>query len=220
MELTVDGCKKYFSTSFMFEEAINEHVTNQIPFNILPKEWKEILEFKEYTKQQNEKRATWIEDYLEAILKKNSLSYLRNIKSINDKDLDKEPAVNGGNVGEIDFIVVDHNHKKLYVIECKCLKSYYDFPSFSLDKEKFEGAKNKERSDKKSYNNQLRCKFDWVSKNLQDVRAELERNAINLLDASYTVDCLFLTDSKSYYSLFSEYNILSRGEIENYLLSK
>lgn len=219
LELTVDGSKRYFTTVFMFDEAINEHITNQIPFDIIPQEWLTIEIFRKYAKKQNEERATWIEGYLETILKKNNLSYIRNKKSINGMDLDKEPAVNGGNVGEIDFLVVNHDRKKIYVVECKCLKSYYDFPSFSLDKGKFEGSSKNKDKEEKTYNKQLHDKFYWVSNNMNDVRAELIKNHIELLDGSYTVDCLFLTDSKSYYSFSSLYKIFSRDEIEDYLLS-
>lgn len=220
LELNIDSEKHYLTTPFMLDESINEHITNQIPFDILPKEWERNAIMKEYAKKQKDEHSKWLDDSFEDILNELGLPFLRNKNSINGIDIENTPSEDGYNVGEIDFIIFDNDKNRIRVVECKYLKSYYDFASFILDKDKFEGGRRPKNHEEKSYNDQLRHKYNWVSNNINNVCAEFKNAGVNLESNLYSVDCFFLTDSKSYYSFISKYNIISRKEIKDYLIKE
>ncbi len=69
----------------------------------------------------------WLDDDVESRLLKVGLPYYRNITALITKE--GGLSLNIENVGEIDFIVISHEFKKIYVADCKHLQGRYDMMS-------------------------------------------------------------------------------------------
>lgn len=204
--INVDGELRYISTPFMAYEALSELVANQIPFGIIPNEWNKNSGIVEYTKIQKEKHDKLLEDPVEKIIRDKNFLCLRNKKSINNINLEKEKAINPEkNVGEIDFIIVDINKNKVYVCDCKYIKTKYDFASFCVDKNSF----NKENG----YDERLGYKLVWVKSHINDVAKEMN---LDFEISTYTFEGLFITYTFVYYGLNSPYPIIPLKWLSNY----
>lgn len=128
IELTIDGYKRYITTPYLVFEALSEHITNQIPFRILPDEWKQNSIITRYSSSQHNEHDKWLEDLVEKKLNETKFMFLRNKKVIDKVNLEKAPSsITGINVGEIDFIIIDINQKRINVVECKHMKTQSDF---------------------------------------------------------------------------------------------
>lgn len=207
-EVKVNNQNVYISTPYIIFEALAEFILNEIPFAILPPEWKENEIMEKYAKKQKEEHDKWLEDAVESVLLGKKFNYLRNKKSINNVDLLKQPASKKGKfVGEIDFIIIDDIHKIVSVVDCKFMKTKYHFPTFAADKQSFTEKGN-------CYENKLGYKLDWVSNHLPDIQRELK------LDSditNYRTEAYFITNSFTFYSLFSKYSIVALQNLEKYL---
>jgi hypothetical protein len=204
--INVDGVLRYISTPFMAFEAFSELIANQIPFGLIPNEWEKNPEIVEYTKIQKEKHDKLLEDPVEKIIRDKNFLCLRNKKSINNINLEKEKAINPEkNVGEIDFIIVDINKNKVYVCDCKYIKTKYDFASFCVDKNSF----NKENG----YDERLGYKLVWVKSHFNDVAKEMN---LDFEISTYTFEGLFITYTFVYYGLSSPYPIIPLKWLSNY----
>lgn len=213
LQLCIGGKQHCITTPGMIFEALSEHITNQLPFGILPNEWKNNNKISEFAKKWKDKHGQWLDDEVQKILEMNKLIFLRNIKSIDSVKLDDEPSSTGnGNIGEIDFIVVNTKKQNINVIEDKFIKTTYDSASFGNDKFKFTQGK-------KAYEKQLLIKFEWIKNNLAHLENELKKDndGFNNCISNYSVKCCFVTNSPTYYRFFSKYPIFPVNELSEYL---
>ena len=205
LEINVDGNLKYYTTEMMVYEAISEHISNQIPFGELPKEWKLNITMSQYAKEQKEKHGKRLEDKMEKFIKKD-YTYKRNIKCINNINLEKEESnIEGRFVGEIDFIIINVKQKSIFVVDCKYLKLKQIFSLFLQDKDKFEKDKG--------YNDKLSYKINWVENHLSDVAKDFKIKDLS----SFNIKGFFVTDSFTYYSLESKYPIIPIKKLTRFL---
>ncbi|MFR9498095.1 MAG: hypothetical protein SNI05_06650 [Rikenellaceae bacterium] len=208
IEIKVDGVLRYVTTRHITFEAIDQIISNLIPYGELPLEWEQNQKVKEFAKYQKQIHESQLMDPAEEIIKRKELVCLRNKKSINGIDLDNVivPDTDNKRVGEIDFIIIDHSKRIVYVNDCKYMKRQDNFAGFRNDKSKFFGEKG--------YNKKLSYKLWWVSNHLNEVAAELKCK-INISD--YKVLGFFTTNSFVYYGLVSEYPIIHLSDLDRYL---
>ncbi|MDD4033578.1 MAG: hypothetical protein PHS48_10085, partial [Bacteroidales bacterium] len=121
-------------------------------------------------------------------------------------NLVEEKSINPSkNVGEIDFIIIDTNKSKVYVCDCKYIKTKYDFASFYLDKESF--------TKKGGYNEKITYKLMWVKSHINDVVKDMN---LKVDVSSYSFDGFFITNTFVYYGLTSLYPIIPLKWLSNY----
>lgn len=213
LQITVDNQIKYFTTPFMAFEAIAELTYNEIPFNVLPKEWHNAV-IKEYAQKSKDNHDSLLDDLVERHLKDIGLIYLRNATSINNIDLIHEPSTEmDRNIGEIDFIFVDSIKKIVFVSDTKYLRTKYDFSSAGSDMRKFV-------SNKKSYNDQLYIKFVWIKEHILDLEKEFSKSVKKCDLNDYSVSLLFITNAPTLYRFFAKYPIVPVSELRQFVNSK
>ena len=204
IEVKVNGIERYVTTKHLIFEALDQLITNQIPFGELPKEWLQNPQIVKYSHNQQNIHDKWLENPTEIIISKNKFIYLRNVENINGINIIKASVGNSTKtVGEIDFIIVDSKKSTIYIADCKYIKRKDNFASFAIDRNSFEKEKG--------YNTKLANKIDWISNHKSDLAKELQ------IDLSlFTVEGLFITNSYVYYGNYSRYPIIAIDFLNGY----
>lgn len=203
-KLIIDDEIHYITTPYIFWEAMNEIVFNQLPFAKKPEEWKN-EQIISYANGLKNKHDSLLDDEVQMVLENNQYLFLRNKKSIDNIDLIYEKSnVSKRNVGEIDFIIIDTHHGTVYVTDTKFIRTKYDFAAFGADSAKFE----------QDYNEQLYVKYQWVCEHLQNLQKEIN-DSIDISD--FSVDLFFITNAPSFARFFSKYPIIPVAELKDFL---
>lgn len=191
--LYIDGQKRVFSTPWLIHEAIEEISNNLIPYDTLPNGWNSFQNLINLKRKATDDLGKAFErEVLSVLLSKFIVRH--NIVAINNKSLKKQLVPNTTRaIGEIDYIVIDANSEKIYVIDAKCTKTKFYFQSFPKDKDIFLG-----------YSIKLQDKTEWVATHLNDVAKEFKLDNLN----GYKVEGLFVTNSLIFYGFFSDYPII------------
>lgn len=208
IEVVIDGYLRYITTRHITFEAIDQIIGNLIPYGELPLEWEKNIKIKEFAKCKKQTHEAQLMNPAEDIIKSKKLIYLRNRKSINGIDLDHVivPDTDNKRVGEIDYIIIDHSKRIVYINDCKYIKRQDNFAGFRNDKDKF--------ICQNGYNTRLSYKIRWITNHLNDVAIEAKCE----IDISeYKVTGFFITNSFVYYGLFSEYPIIHLSDFNRYL---
>lgn len=210
IQIFIDDRQAYLTTQSLYFEAISEIGCGQYAHNELPEEWSNIQELKKSAKNIFKKHSDCLEENIASLLNGN-YNYLKNVTSLSNTSCKNAPIIIDGKqipkktVGEIDFIIIDDEHKTVYVADAKFLKPTFFYPSFAADADKFrkEGG----------YEDKLSYKINWVSMNIPLLCRHLKRKDI----ITYTVKGFFITDNLVYYSLMSKYPIVPISNLITYI---
>lgn len=110
-------------------------------------------------------------------------------------------SLNIENVGEIDFIVISHEFKKIYVADCKHLQGRYDMMSQKNDFSNFRK--------KKGYDEQIQRKVGFIEVHLEELNYHnkqiygKEQPEIT----GYNVEGIFIINTPTFYMFNSDYRI-------------
>lgn len=205
--LNCDGNQVYYTTRYLLSETFTELESNQLPFQGLPRRWKEYKQLKKIADEAHKKVSDGFENLIASKLQ-GRYAFLRNISFMDNIDLCKAEVYENGNrtgrkVGEIDFLIVNQDKMILYVADAKYIKSKYYISTFYSDKTKFDG-----------YLVKLLDKANWISSHLTSVSKHF-----NLDLSNYSVQPLFITDSYLFYSIFFEYPIIPLKGLNSYIES-
>ncbi len=209
IQFNVDGSTLYYSTPYMFQEAMEEICANLLPFNDIPEEWSENPCIVKYANEQFQQHDKWLENLIFDVIEQRKMQHKIHVKAINNISLQKASAyiedIEFPNcfVGEIDFIAIDYSQKIVYVIDAKLNKTRYHFLSFATDKSHF--------TDDKGYDQKLSFKVDWIRKHLSDVGKMFKNNS-----SDFHVQGVFVTETFTYYSLQSIHPIIPISSLEMY----
>lgn len=192
-----------------WSETFIQLASNSIPWGKAPEEWLKNRCFKKYVHEKEDAHDKWLDDAVEDILIKNKIHYDRNLKSINSVDINNEE------VGEIDFIIVSEELKKIFIVDCKHLLGRYDTPNQRNDYSAFV-------SGKKPYNKTLERKVNWFDKNKQLIQDHFDKKyhkaSFDILD--YEIEGIFIINTPTLYMYNSIYRIYSIVQIEDVVLGK
>lgn len=196
IELNCDSEKIFYTSRHLIFETFSELVSNQLPFQGLPEQWKNNKTINRFAHEAHKKVSDEFENLIASTLQ-GRYTFFRNVTFFDNIDLCKTPVINNGEktgrtVGEIDFLIVNHDKNILYVADAKYIKSKYYLSTFYSDKSKFD-----------AYLIKLLDKSNWISDNLGSVS-----NLFNCDLSNYTVQPLFITDSYLLYSIFFDYPII------------
>lgn len=183
-----------------FKESIIQLATNAIPWGKAPEEWVSNKCFKEYIHFKEDEHDKWLDNEVEKRTKEKNLPFHRNVTNINSENGTLNLLIK--DVGEIDFIIVNHELKKIYVADSKHLQGRYDMMTQKNDFSNF-------TKDKSGYNTQISNKIKWVKDNLphldfhnKSIYGQSEQSII-----SYDIEGIFIINTPTFYMYNSDYRI-------------
>jgi hypothetical protein len=182
-----------------FKDSVIQLATNCIPWGKAPSEWMQKKCFKEYVHLKEDAHDKWLDDAVEDKVKKEMLPYYRNITSLLTTNGILNFEIKG--VGEIDFIIIVHDHNKIYVVDCKHLQGRYDMMSQRNDFSNF--------GKKKGYDEQIQRKVDFIKDHLEELNYHnkqifgKEQPEIT----GYGVEGIFIINTPTFYMFNSDYRI-------------
>lgn len=204
LQCHIDGETRYFTTAWLFCEALDEISNNLIPYGEYPIEWRHVHEIKLFSKLSKEKLGKNFEDEVFKII---SPSYIvkRNISGFHNISLKKQLAPNSNRkIGEIDFILIDQCNKIVYIIDAKCTKTKFYFQCFAKDKSTFD-----------KYSVKLQDKVQWVANHKDEVGKYFKTNL-----QEYSVLGFFVTNSLIYYHFFADFPIIPIDKVLDFIKSR
>lgn len=183
-----------------FSESIIQLTTNAIPWGKAPDEWLANDCFKKYVHSKEDEHDKWLDDDAEQRLTDRNLHFFRNITSI--KSENGTISLNQKDVGEIDFIIVEHDRKRIFVADCKHLQGRYDMITQKNDFSNFTKGR-------KPYNKQIENKIKWVQENIESLdfhyKQEYGSGFSDIID--YEIEGIFIINTPTFYMFNSEYRI-------------
>lgn len=205
----VDGKEYGVFGSNSWTEAIIQLMTNAFPWGKAPKEWLTNPCFKEYVHNKEDEHDKWLDDEVENKMKQLGFMYDRNVKRIQSNSTTHNIDIAG--LGEIDFIIISENLKKLYIADCKHLLGRYDIVNQKNDFNAFAVGSSKN----KSYNETLKAKLVWFNNNKIELEQHFQRkyNKPELSLDNYTIEGIFIVNSPTFYMYNSDYRIYTIDQI-------
>jgi hypothetical protein len=195
-----------------FKESVIQLATNCIPWGKAPNEWMQNKCFKEYVHLKEDVHDKWLDDAVENKVKKEKIPYHRNITSLTSKS--GTLNLNIKDVGEIDFIIIVHDHNKIYVADCKHLQGRYDMMSQKNDFSNF--RKNK------GYDEQIRRKVEFIERHLEELNYHNKQifGKSQLDITGYSVEGIFIINTPTFYMFNSDYRIYTIDDIIDVFLQQ
>lgn len=194
-----------------FGEGIYVLATNAISWNTIPLDWTENKCMVKYMSRKGNEHDSILEDKVEEILLSKELRFCRNIKSFKRKGLDNINIDNEA-AGEIDFIIIDEEKKRIIVADSKYNKSKYEAVGFRTDYTNFSNK----------YEPKILKKINWISNNKLIVQEHLKIiYKIEELDISkFEVEGLFFINTPTFYMFNGNYKAITLNQLDNYLSSE
>lgn len=187
-------------TDNAFRESIIQLTTNTIPWGKGPEEWMANDCFKKYVHSKEDDHDKWLDDEVQTKLQTEGFHFFRNITNIDSEH--GSVTLNKKDVGEIDFIIINHKSKKIYVADCKHLQGRYDMMTQRNDYSNFTKGK-------KPYNKQIENKVIWVKENLTNLSFHYRKHygSQNPDISNYEVEGIFIINTPTFYMFNSLYRI-------------
>jgi len=183
-----------------FTEGIIQIATNCIPWGKAPQEWTTKRLFKDYVHSKEDLHDKWLDDEVENKISQEGLHYHRNVTYLNSNS--GTVTLNLPNVGEVDFIIIDHQLKKIFVADCKHLQGKYDMIAQKNDFTNF-------TKPIKGYNTQIRNKLDFISSNIETLnyhnKSKYGQDTPEV--TSYSIEGMFIINQPTFYMYNSDYRI-------------
>ena len=200
---------------YSIDEAENSLILNAIPWGKFPAEWADAPGFKAYVYRKHRHHDIWLDDKVEAIVKEWDLKYDRSVKSIQTKRVSL--SLLEKSLGEIDFLIISPNTKKLLVTECKHLLGRYDMVNWKQDYDHFtvDGSKP-------GYNTRLAGKVIWAEQNLTQIeehfRIKYKDETLSL--KNYLVEGVFVINTPTFYMYNAPYRIYTYHQFGDVITGK
>ena len=182
-----------------FTESIIQLATNAIPWGKAPQEWIANQFFKEYVHSKEDEHDKWLDDQVEKRVNEVKLSFHRNVTNLNTVNGSMSLLTKG--VGEIDFIILSHDTKKIYIVDCKHLQGRYDMMSQKNDFSNF--------TKDEGYNKQIENKIKWAKENIlnldfhnKSIYGQSEESI-----TEYEIEGIFIINTPTFYMYNSDYRI-------------
>ncbi|MCK4639656.1 MAG: hypothetical protein KAT33_09565 [Bacteroidales bacterium] len=207
----IEGVKRALIGEEKFAESIYVLATNAISWNTIPKDWNDNKCMVRFMSKKGNQHDKLLEDKIEETLIKRKFRFCRNIKSFkrpnqNNLRIDNELA------GEIDFIIIDEESKKIIVADSKYNKARYESVGYRADYTNFS----------EKYEPQLLRKIEWIAENKIILQEHLKiiYQISNYDITEYEVDGLFFINTPTFYMLNGKYKAITLNQIEDYLIGE
>lgn len=188
-----------------WEESILVMATNGFQWQLASEEWKKNECFNKYLQRKHDEHDKLLENEVQKILEKNGFYFDRNIDKLYGK---KGRVVNiEDNPGEIDFIFLDNNCKKIMVTDCKYHRARYEMTGFSRDYAHF----------KKDYEKKMKRKVKFIKDNIALLKSHfvIQKGMPESFDINeYEVQGFFIINTPTFYIYNGLYPTITIGHLE------
>jgi hypothetical protein len=203
----INGIDSWVLGKHSMGEGIDTLLLNAFPWNNAPQEWKDNPVFKTFLIKKESEHERILNDAVEEKIKPLNLIYQPAVKKL----VTKAETVHIHTLcGEIDFLVVDINSKKVYVIECKHLLGRYDMANFHMDYKSF--------TKPKGFNDKIEKKINWIKQNISLVEEHFQAGKkLNTSIQDFTVEGFFVINTPTFYMYYSPFRIYTYHEVDTVL---
>jgi hypothetical protein len=182
-----------------FKESIIQLATNAIPWGKAPDEWISNKCFKEYVHSKEDEHDKWLDNEVEKKVREIKFPFHRNVTNIVTENGNLSLLVK--DVGEIDFIIISHDSKKIYIADSKHLQGRYDMMTQKNDFSNF--------TKDKGNNKQIANKIKWASENI--LHLDFHNKSIHGKSEpsikAYEIEGIFIINTPTFYMYNSDYRI-------------
>lgn len=189
-------------------ESIYTMGVNGFQWQTAPIEWAANARFKQFMTAKAAAHDKLLEDPVELVFKNYQIRYGRNIKVFFDAH-GKSTRVDVKGIGEMDFVFIDSDYKKVIVADCKYNRSKYEMVGYVRDKNNFVDE----------YEPKLNAKVNWIKGNLalltEHFNTLYPKRQINL--QNYTVEPLFIINTPTFYMLTGAIKTITAHMMEGYI---
>ncbi|MFD1605850.1 hypothetical protein ACFSJW_04540 [Flavobacterium artemisiae] len=202
----IKGVERMFVSKNKFAESIFVIASNAINWNTLSKEWLKNEKMQNFINMKGNQHDKILEDQIQEHIKNNNLKFSRNITSL------KTTTKNNYNIidkcGEIDFIIIDDQNKRIIVADSKYNKARYEGIGYRSDYTNFI-----------KYESQIGKKIIWIKDNIDKIEIHFKKlyNDDNLKLNEFTVTGAFFINTPTFYMYNSKYSVATLNKIDNYL---
>lgn len=207
----IDGVDRALVGYNKWPESIMVLATNGINWNSMPKEWYSNPCMSDFIQKKALDHSKLLEDEVENKTNAIDLLFVRNVTSF------KQHQGNNVNIenelcGEIDFIIVNENLRKIFVVDCKYNKARYEAIGYRTDETNFR-AKYEPKMDKKN---------KWVSENVSVINEHFQIiNRNKGIDfTGYSIETVFFINTPIFYMFNGKYKAIPLNEVSDYLLGR
>lgn len=207
----IDGIDRALVGEEKFPESMMVLATNALNWNSLPKEWLLNVCMKRFLQFKGNEHDKLLEDEVEKSLLTKKLRFCRNIKSFKQYKANNI-KIDNATCGEIDFIIVNEQLKKVIVVDCKYNKARYEAVGYRTDDTNF----------KSKYEPKMLKKHQWVISNLPVVTKHFQiiYDNINIDVTGYKVETVFFINTPTFYMFNGDYKAITLSQVPDYLDGK
>lgn len=213
---SIDGKDYALIGKNAWSESMIQYATNAIPWGKAPEVWMKNECFKNYVHRKEDEHDKWLDNAVEGKLNNLNLKFDRNIKRLKSKNGDINIDIKG--LGEVDFIIIAKDIKKIFIVDCKHLLGRYDLINQKNDYNSFSiGSKNN-----KSYNQTMMNKVTWFKENKDKIveHFKIKYNIKEFSVEDYNIEGIFIINTPTIYMYNSDYRIYTIYQIEEVLKGK
>lgn len=204
---TVDDVERSLVGDNKIAESMMVIASNTIHWNTMPEEWLHNKGMVKFMNKKGLEHDRLLEDEIEKIFITNKFPYCRNTKSFKQKNGKSNVKVDIQGLGEIDFIVVNKENKKIFISDTKYNRARYDAVGYRTDHTNFGG-----------YEIKIEAKKNWLSNNLQVLQEHLEvMFYINYSILDFEVEAIFFINTPTFYMLNGKYKAITLTRIKEYI---
>lgn len=208
--LNFKGVERALIGEMKWGESIMVMATNGFQWQRAPWEWLENKCFKEYLSRKALEHDKLLEDEVESILKELGKPYRRTVKSLKNA-LGVTTDIEISTVGEMDFIFIDNEAKRIIMGECKYNRARYEMVGFSTDFKNFQ----------KEYEPKLERKVKWLKENKQLIKEHFKNcfpdQDFNIDD--YKVEGIFIINTPTFYMMNGKHKTVSINRFKDFVVS-
>ena len=203
----VDNVERSLVGDNKIAESMMVIASNTIHWNTMPEEWLQNKGMVKFMNKKGLEHDRLLENEIEKIFITNKFPYCRNTKSFKQKNRKPNVKVDIQGLGEIDFIVVNKDNKKIFISDTKYNRARYDAVGYRTDYTNFGG-----------YETKIEAKKDWLNKNLQVLQEHLEiMFHINYSILDFEVEAIFFINTPTFYMFNGKYKAITLTRIKEYI---
>ena len=188
--VNINGEERALVGDEKWRESILVMATNGFQWQQAPEEWKINRDFKRYLDRKSDEHDKLLEDKVKELLDARGMPYINHVVQLSPL---KGPATRiDAQPGEIDFIIIDPNCKKILITDCKYHRARYEMVGFSTDFKNF----------REEYEPKISKKVDFIKENFTLLQQHFEREKkINFDIRGFEVEPLFIVNTPTFYIL-------------------
>lgn len=202
----IDGIDRALIGENKIAESMMVLASNAIHWNTMQEEWVANKGIEKFMNQKGHEHDHLLEDEIEKIIRQSSYPFCRNIKSF--RQIKKNNVnINIKGIGEIDYIVVNKDKKKIFIADTKYNKARYEAVGYRMDYTNFQ-----------KYELQLERKYNWLKGNLLILEEHLiEMFSIDYSIQNFEVIPIFFINTPTFYMLNGKYKAITLMRISEFL---